>query len=554
MRTKSLSLLFLSGLFFWPTQGRGQTMVIDETFYNIDTGGEPSVVMTNPFPGFEDWSFEGICYAIENRYLQIGDKEGHSGSITTKQLGVSGDVRFIIPTKNLKSETSSFRVSVSGGGGKIGESTYKDCSMASSGEKVYSILISDVTPTTTITIANVSESKFYVKDVVAYTVEDLSFYESFSLMRGNNKIEFDITGSSAPSASNCDNSGSEFGSDKYILQSYNSIWFSDNSYTMPAVSSVVSGQRYLLSFKIAGYNGYTTPQLTISCNDATNLSQFNTMSVADVSGTRTKNVDDFKTWHENYVVLTGMSNTTKITFSGECLFLDEIKLKAIPSNLDQAKDNSLFIEAYNGETRDVTLSRTLTGNIWCPLCLPFDITPAKMEATLGTCEVRTLTSATGGLFTFDVVASETTVPAGTPFLVKVPSTIVNPTFSAVMIKNTAATEASASTSEYKFVGTYSPVELTTDGTNLFLGTDGNLYRPGTTEGYNRLGGLRAYFVVKDGASARIAIKDDASAIDAPRSVTVTADSPLYDLSGRQIRNSQPKRGLYLRNGRKFFVN
>lgn len=117
MRTKSLSLLFLSGLFFWPTQGRGQTMVIDETFYNIDTGGEKSKLMVNPSPGFEDWNFEGICYAIENRYLQIGDNEGHSGSITTKQLGVSGDVRFIIPTKNLKSETSSFRVSVSGGGG-----------------------------------------------------------------------------------------------------------------------------------------------------------------------------------------------------------------------------------------------------------------------------------------------------------------------------------------------------------------------------------------------------------------------------------------------------
>ena len=553
MRTKLLSLLFLSGLFFWPTQGRGQTMVIDETFYNIDTGGEKPKLMVNPSPGFEDWTFEGICYAINGEYLQIGNKSGNSGSITTKQLGVSGDVRFFIVTENLNSGGASFSATVSGGG-KIGDSTYKEYSMASLAESSKSILISDVTPTTTITIANVNKSRFYVKDIVAYILDDLSFYESFSLMRGNDNIEFDIHKTLFPSASNCDNSGSVFGSDVYIKQSYRSIWFSDNSYTMPAVSSVVSGQRYLLSFKIAGYNGYTTPQLTISCNDATNLSQFNTMSVADVSGTRTKTVDDFKTWHENYVVLTGMSNTTKITFSGECLFLDEIKLKAIPSNLDQAKDNSLFIEAYNGETRDVTLSRTLTGNIWCPLCLPFDITPAKMEATLGTCEVRTLTSATGGLFTFDVVASETTVPAGTPFLVKVPSTIVNPTFSAVMIKNTAATEASASTSEYKFVGTYSPVELTTDGTNLFLGTDGNLYRPGTTEGYNRLGGLRAYFVVKDGASARIAIKDDASAIDAPRSVTVTADSPLYDLSGRQIRNSQPKRGLYLRNGRKFFVN
>lgn len=116
MRTKFLSLLFLSGLFFWPTQGRGQTMVIDESFYSIDTGGEPSIPMTNSSPGFEDWTFDGKCYAINGEYLQIGNKSGNSGSITTKQLGVSGDVRFFIVTENLNSGGASFSVTVSGGG------------------------------------------------------------------------------------------------------------------------------------------------------------------------------------------------------------------------------------------------------------------------------------------------------------------------------------------------------------------------------------------------------------------------------------------------------
>ena len=90
--------------------------------------------------------------------------------------------------------------------------------MASLAESSKSILISDVTPTTTIIIANVNKSRFYVKDIVAYILDDLSFYESFSLMRGNDNIEFDIHKTLFPSASNCDNSGSVFGSDVYIKQ------------------------------------------------------------------------------------------------------------------------------------------------------------------------------------------------------------------------------------------------------------------------------------------------------------------------------------------------
>lgn len=91
-------------------------MVIDETFYNIDTGGEKSKLMENPSPGFEDWSFDGMCYAMKNNYLRIGNDDGEDGRIITKQLGVSGDVRFLIAAKNLKSVKSYFSVTVSGGG------------------------------------------------------------------------------------------------------------------------------------------------------------------------------------------------------------------------------------------------------------------------------------------------------------------------------------------------------------------------------------------------------------------------------------------------------
>lgn len=228
----------------------------------------------------------------------------------------------------------------------------------------------------------------------------------------------------------------------------------------------------------------------------------------------------------------------------------------MPTGLSQSTDNSLFMRIYDKQTMNVQLTRTLTPNVWCPLCLPFDVTPELMAQEVGSCQVCTLSGiSSDGVFSFSDVTEGTTISAGTPFLVKVTTQKDNPVFHDVTIKNTPAeTETFNGANGYKFVGTYSPVTLNTDGTHLFLGTDGNLYKPGTEAGYNRLGGLRAYFEIPSSAasSTRVDINDNANAIITLSAETVTKTGT-FDLQGRRMPQGPLSQGLYISNGRKVLV-
>ena len=163
-----------------------------------------------------------------------------------------------------------------------------------------------------------------------------------------------------------------------------------------------------------------------------------------------------------------------------------------------------------------------------------------------TCELRTLTDIRGGVFIFDKVTS---VSVGTPFLIKVNTLVENPVFTGVTVVDTPAATATGSAMGYSFVGTYSPVSLNTNGTHLFLDKEGNLCQPDLEEGYNRLNGLRAYFVVPASATEARVFISDATANVSRSSITSTTHHKTYDLSGRQA-NSTYSKGLHICNGRK----
>jgi hypothetical protein len=284
------------------------------------------------------------------------------------------------------------------------------------------------------------------------------------------------------------------------------------------------------------------------------MTNFNSTDLNNLTNSREKTMNSgpYRSWQDYSVVLTNMSSSTVLTFGGWDINLDDVMLTPIPSDLDQNSDNSAYIKGNAGQVRDVQLQRILTPNVWCPLCLPFDVTPESMATALVTsCELNTLASVSDGIFTFNTV-SDATISAGTPFLVKTTAQVENPTFSGVTIKNVEAQEDGNET--YKFVGTYSPVYLETNGSELFLGTDGDLYKPGTGEGYNRLGGLRAYFRVPTGAKARVMFND----VDGIETLSMpqieVGDKKTYDLQGRPVVKGQTQRKhLIIEKGRKRLV-
>jgi hypothetical protein len=220
--------------------------------------------------------------------------------------------------------------------------------------------------------------------------------------------------------------------------------------------------------------------------------------------------------------------------------------------LEESSDNSAALPADNPIITTVNTVRTLTGGIWNTLCLPFDVTMATMAQALGTdqnIQLRTYSSYGDNVLTF-ANANETTITAGTPFLIKLNSTVVNPTFRDVTV-TTASAQSVPQVGDVRFVGTYSPQTLLTDGTNLFLTTSNTLSVP--AEETNTMRGLRAYFVVPSNfipASARLAIDDETTGIE---TATIAQPRPAgtYDLNGRHVEH--PRHGLYVVDGRLTFV-
>ena len=187
----------------------------------------------------------------------------------------------------------------------------------------------------------------------------------------------------------------------------------------------------------------------------------------------------------------------------------------------------------------VRLKRTLSKDHWNTLAVPF--------STTLTGRVREYDYADGNTMKFKDAVS---IEAGKPYLVKPDQTVENPVFANVTLS--AAAPQTVTNGNYSFVGLYSPTELATNKTELFLKSDGNLYYPAA--GNARLAGMRAYFKVPGGQQVRL-MADDADVtgiIGIGQSRTTTDGNALYDLQGRRV--TQLKKGVYVRDGKKIIIH
>ena len=236
---------------------------------------------------------------------------------------------------------------------------------------------------------------------------------------------------------------------------------------------------------------------------------------------------------------------------GNTFVIDNVKVTKIPEvSISEALDNSTTISTNDTKMVTVNTTRTLTGGIWNTMCLPFDVTMNDMVLALGTnqnIQLRTFSSYNNNVISF-VNANATTIPAGTPFLIKLNTTVKNPTFHSVTICNTEA-KSIGEEGSVRFVGTYNPIDLATDGTNLFLTTRNTLASPASDK--NRMNGMRAYIVVPSGfnpSNARIMMDDgETTAISLMPSVAEATPRATYNLKGQRIEKA--RRGLYVVNGK-----
>ena len=203
---------------------------------------------------------------------------------------------------------------------------------------------------------------------------------------------------------------------------------------------------------------------------------------------------------------------------------------------------------------DVQLERTLSPEYWNTFCVPFTISADVIKEKFGEgTQVCTFGSMEGTVMNF---AHSTSIEAGKPYIVKPTKEVVNPSFTGVNIEATAAKQVGAN--GYFMQGIYSvKTDLTTDGTNLFLGDGNKFYKPlGTTTA--KMKGMRAFFIVPQGtnfAALRANIDGATTAIDEFATVVEQpTDNRIYNLQGQFVGTSfEGLHGVYVQNGKKVLV-
>lgn len=203
---------------------------------------------------------------------------------------------------------------------------------------------------------------------------------------------------------------------------------------------------------------------------------------------------------------------------------------------------------------DVQLKRSLSPTHWNTFCVPFTISKDVITEKFGAGTlVYTFGSMTGNVMNF---TASTTIEAGKPYIVKPTKTVVDPTFTGVNI--VASDPVQLGENGFFMQGTYgAKTDLTTDGTNLFLGDGNKFYKPaGATTA--KMKGLRAFFIVPQGtnfAALRANIDGATTAIDELTAVVEQpTDNRIYNLQGQFVGTSfEGLHGVYVQNGKKVLV-
>lgn len=149
-----------------------------------------------------------------------------------------------------------------------------------------------------------------------------------------------------------------------------------------------------------------------------------------------------------------------------------------------------------GDTYSYQVQRTFASNHWNTICLPFDVSKEALAEAMGkNCALRAFTKKVeNNVLKFE---NAVMIEAGVPYLIKPARDVVNPIFSNVTyVKNIEPQTVQDETGKYAFVGTFDPVKLSVDGSDLFLLANGNLAKP-KSDKVSEMYGMRAYFKINE---------------------------------------------------------
>ena len=205
-------------------------------------------------------------------------------------------------------------------------------------------------------------------------------------------------------------------------------------------------------------------------------------------------------------------------------------------------DEDMEFNSPAADLRHVTvrLKRTLKANQWNTFCIPMDL------PCLEGLELRKFSEVNGNVMHFE---NRYDIEAGMPYLAKPIEDFVDPVLDDVTLCSQSA--RNVEDNDFEFKATYSPMDLETDKTELFLTSSGKLAYP-SSEATATIKGLRAYFKVPAGADARLNIDGIDTSLELVNDVQCSSfNIQYYDLQGRKVSN--PAKGIYISNHKKVVI-
>ena len=195
---------------------------------------------------------------------------------------------------------------------------------------------------------------------------------------------------------------------------------------------------------------------------------------------------------------------------------------------------------------------------WSAITLPFDVTKVEIDGKTIDCThldsetnksmlLMTFADEAEGIVRFEPAES---FDANTPYLITFPGQTAAKIATFYGAENAyieATTHNNFSGYLYKFAGTLSRLE---PGEHYMLNNDGNAFELKPTW---RVSSFRSYFkpLKEQHAQTLTIVTDETTGISETRSVKSPASTALFNLQGLRI--AQPKRGLYIKNGKKVVV-
>lgn len=221
-------------------------------------------------------------------------------------------------------------------------------------------------------------------------------------------------------------------------------------------------------------------------------------------------------------------------------------------------------EAANGV--GVRVKRTINAGEWSTICLPFAMTAAQCQTAFGS-DVQ-IGDFTGYTYNSDEnrltvnFSSVTAIAANHPYIIKVSAAVTEFMVDGVNIAPTAEPKVNFGTSDAPnaMIGNYVAKTKIGNG-NLFLKDNNLWYSVGNTE----IKAFRAYFSFADKladfsdnyATSRIMLSFGGQTTGVSEAVYLNnkeesiKNSEMFNLNGQRV--TSPRKGLYIRNGKKVFV-